>query len=391
MSLDKSMNILYVINSGNPGGLEQHMLDLVRGMVARGNSVHMWCASGEIVDWYKQAGAKVTQRSIHGELDFSYIFSLKKYIKENNITVVHTGELKAGINALIAAVLAGVPVKITHIHTPMSEWPAENTLKKFYRKLEISFYSFLVNNFATYEIALTESRKAIKIKEWIKENKLKVIPNALDTSRLDFNADTRLQFRKELCAKYQIPDDAVIFGNISRLTVEKGHEILVNAFALFLKNNSIQAKNSYLFLAGGGTLEGHLRKLTQELGIESNVKISGVFDAKDWAKYYSLFDVYVFPSLAEGFGLVLIEGMYMGIPVICSDLPVLKEVACDTVTYFKTGDSRDLETKLSAVAVQNNVIDRWKDTPAKSRVMEKYSMEVFILSYQQLYEGFNNR
>jgi hypothetical protein len=59
------MKILYTLNSGNPGGMEQHVLDLVKGMVKNGQEVHVWCKEGEISKWFASAGAHVTipQRS----------------------------------------------------------------------------------------------------------------------------------------------------------------------------------------------------------------------------------------------------------------------------------------------------------------------------------------
>ena len=66
------MKILYVLNSGNPGGMEQHVLDLVTGMVAAGHQVFVWCAEGDIVKWYQTAGAEVEVHSINFEIDPQY-------------------------------------------------------------------------------------------------------------------------------------------------------------------------------------------------------------------------------------------------------------------------------------------------------------------------------
>jgi len=74
------MNILYALNAGAPGGMEQHVLYLVKGMVERGHKVHVWCKSGEIIDWYKNAGATVTDVQIKSDIDPVYISALSHYL-----------------------------------------------------------------------------------------------------------------------------------------------------------------------------------------------------------------------------------------------------------------------------------------------------------------------
>src|SRR3989304_4817190 len=82
------------------------------------------------------------------------------FLKETQIEVIHAHELKAAANALVAARNAHTPVKITHVHSPISEWKINPTK----RKVDTLFYSFIVNRFSDAEIALTESKKKTKIK-----------------------------------------------------------------------------------------------------------------------------------------------------------------------------------------------------------------------------------
>ncbi len=129
------MNILYVLNSGTPGGMEQHVLDLVKGMVSNGNKVVVACKKGEIANWYADAGATVYKREIRFDIDLFYISFLINILKKENIDIVHAHELKAVANSLIAGLFAGTKVKVTHTHTPISEWQVSgfvDTLVKFF-------------------------------------------------------------------------------------------------------------------------------------------------------------------------------------------------------------------------------------------------------------------
>lgn len=388
------MNILQVVNSGNPGGMEQHILDLVKGMKKRGCEVFVWCNSGDVVDWYKKAGARVSEKKLRVEIDPLYILELVDFLKKNKIDVIHGHDLKGGTNALLAGFIARTPVRVSHIHTPMSEWQVPNFAKKLFTYFEIFGYSFLVNLAADTEIALTESRKEVKKKEGIANNKLTVIPNGLDLSKFDYSREEKLQNRKYIREKYGVSENKFVFGNVSRMTDEKGHELLVEAFAEFLKK--VEEKDKYhLLLAGGGALEHQVRqkvKKTRVTGCDfkDKVSITGIFEAEDLPRFYNSFDIFVFPSLAEGFGIVLIEGMYSEVPIICSDLDVLQEVAKDTVTYFKKGQVTDLVAKMLSFS-QNPKKYENQLTKAKERVQIKYTLEVFEKNYYNLYTNLLNK
>lgn len=381
------MKILYVLNSSIYGGMEWHVYYLVKGMVKNGHKVFIWCSAGDMAEQYKSAGAEVTFAEIKRDIDFKYVRALADFIKQNSIDIVHSHELKAVSNALLACNKAKVKVRVTHTHTPISEWK----IGKIKKALDIKVYTFLVNKYSCAEIALTDSKKIAKIKEGIKENKLVVIPNGLDTSKFNISPNRRSDYEEEIKKKYGIPTTAFVFGNVGRLTEEKGHEILIKAFEKFQKSNIFHKRDFYLMIAGGGVLEGSLKKLVANLQLDGKVIITGAFDENDKVKYYSTFDAFVFPSLAEGFGIVLMEALYMGLPAICSDLEVLKEVAGDVAVYFETGDIEDLTEKMTNEYEKIGGDGKIISDKAKLYVEQKYSMDKFIQNYLDLYERLLNQ
>ena len=375
------MKILYVLNSSKFGGMEVHVLDLVKGMVKKGNEVFVWCPGGEMSDFYKEAGAHVTTEVIRRDFDFVYIKKLTNFVKDNRIEIVHAHELKAVINSLLACNKTGAKL-VTHTHTPISEWQI-NILKRF---LDTKIYSCMVNKYSDSEIALTDSKKNVKIKEGIKNDKLVVIPNGLDTSKFHLSNIQRYEYEKEIKSRYGIPLGTFVFGNLGRISEEKGHEVLVRAFGKFLETHIFRKENFYLMIVGGGVLEEKVKNLVKELGIEKNVVITGRFEDFDKLKFLSTFDVFVFPTLAEGFGIVLIESLFMGIPTIASDLEVLKEVGGDFVDFFKVGDSDDLSEKMENEYNKTGGENKFIIEGAKEFVEKNYSMDSFIDSYENLYK-----
>ncbi len=370
------MKILYTLNSGNPGGMEQHVLDLVNQMVLRGHEVYVWCNGGIIYDWYVRAGAKVSEKVIRNDIDISYIRDLRDFLKRENIEVLHAHELKAVANSLIAGFLAGTKVRISHQHTPFTDWQVSKSKRLIYD----IFYALAVNILGTKEIALTESIKKVKLQAGIKEKKLTVIPNGVDVYKF-YTADNEKQiFNREIRKKYHIDPSVKIIGNLSRTTVEKGHDLLVRAFADLVSNKRIERDKYVLMICGGGELEERLWSLAGELGVKDRVVITGRFDDDMKIKFYSAFDYFVFPSLAEGFGIVLIEALICGLPVLCSDLPVLQEVGKEFPLYFKTGDSEDLSDKLLDLLTKEPEVEN-----QRKFVESNYSLEKFGEDYHKLY------
>jgi len=379
------MKILYVLNSSTFGGMEKHVTDLVKGMVEHNQDVFVWCLEGDISKVYRDLGAKVfTENKINFEIDPSYIYHLVKFLKEYNIDVIHAHELKATTNALIAGYIAKTRVRISHTHTPISEWKSPSVLKRLSWIPTYFGYSTLVNLLASKEISLTPSRKKVKMMEGILSNKLFIIPNSLPIEQFDLPKRTKSLYRNQILKKYSLPKDAFIFGNVGRVSQEKGIDTMVKAFAEFL-NHPLNANGEfYLMIAGGGAYEAYIKSLVKELNIEESVVITGVFDEPDKVKYYASLDVFIFPTLAEGFGLVLMEAMVFGIPIISSDLPVLNEVAEDTVEYFEVSNPRALAASMDKI--HKDVLDkRYNLTRAKELVIKKYSMDIFIKNYLNLY------
>ncbi|MCX6783725.1 MAG: glycosyltransferase family 4 protein [candidate division WWE3 bacterium] len=353
--------------------MENHTLDLVRGMVKKGADVWVLCSDGEMVSLFEKAGAHVIIDRIRSDFDFAYIRRLVIFLKSRQIDIIHGHELKAGLNALIAGYLAKTPLKIIHIHTPLSQWQV-SPLKK---KLNIAINRFITNKLADKVIALTESIKDVRIKEeGIESSKIVVIGNGVDLS----------QFPIVASSTESNPDKPFVVGYLGRMTEEKGHDVLIKGFAEFLQNFKSQPADTWprLLLASTGHLEESLKKLAEDLGIRRNVSFLGAIPEDKKSYFYGDLDVFVFPSLAEGFGIVLLEAMAASTACLVSDLPVLKEVGDGSVLTFKVEDPLDLSQKLYSLfrdASRRSDLGR----KARDRVASLYTLDKFWDNYAKLY------
>lgn len=125
---------------------------------------------------------------------------------------------------------------------------------------------------------------------------------------------------------------------------------LLEAFSI------IRAKSQLahtLALAGDHPVQGPiLRQKAEDLGLENAVRFLGLVDHKKLPALYSSADLFVFPSLYEGFGLPVLEAMASGTPVCASNIPAIREVAADCAEYFDPHSPTDI-----ASAIANLLLD----------------------------------
>ena len=120
----------------------------------------------------------------------------------------------------------------------------------------------------------------------------------------------------------------------------KGFDLLIEAFHIFAQQNT----DWKLDIVGEGVEEELYRSLIQKYHLENRVFIHPF--TNNIQEYYSKAQVYVLSSRWEGFGLVLVEAMVHGLPIVSSDLPTSKEILGDFGLYFKNGNIEELSQRL---------------------------------------------
>jgi glycosyltransferase involved in cell wall biosynthesis len=153
-------------------------------------------------------------------------------------------------------------------------------------------------------------------------------------------------------AKYGLPDSFTLY--LGGFDVRKDVRTLLEAYTYV---GRAQGDESPLVIAGrepawGSPLFPDLRRAIVDLGIEPFVRWIGAVDEADKPSLYRLASVFAFPSVAEGFGLPVLEAMACGTPVIAADIPVMREVGDDAAYLVKPGDARSLGGALIALLIQ---------------------------------------
>lgn len=177
------------------------------------------------------------------------------------------------------------------------------------------------------------------------------IPLGVDTGRF-----APRERDSELTAKLKIvaTDKVILFvGGLDSAHYFKGVDVLLHAFQKFLVSCHLSLVTcSKLVIVGDGNLRSSYANMAKESGISEQVIFAGSATAEDLPKYYNLADLFVLPSVdsSEAFGLVILEAMASGVPVIASNLPGVRTLVDVGRTGYLAdlGDSEDLARKIRA-------------------------------------------
>lgn len=243
---------------------------------------------------------------------FNYHKTLKKVLQEGQYKIVHSHINALSVFSLWAAKSAGVPVRIAHSHSTSNKKEWKKTLLK--NILRPFSKVFATDYFCCSELA---GRWLFGNKTY-DEGKVYLLNNAIDLEKFKYNEKVRKQKRKEL----NIKDNELVIGHIGRFVQQKNHEFLIEIFNEIHKQN----KNTILLLAGDGPLKEEIKNKVKELGLEKNVQFLG--QRNDANELYQAMDLFLFPSLYEGLGMVLIEAQCAGLPCIASiEVPQIAKIS----------------------------------------------------------------
>lgn len=148
--------------------------------------------------------------------------------------------------------------------------------------------------------------------------------------------------RNDARAKLGLPENAWIVGSVGRLHPDKDQATLLRGFARALPE---LPQGSLLAVMGTGPLEQRLKDQARQLGIEQRVRFLG--KVPEARRYFKAFDVFALTSDHEPFGMVLLEAMAAGVPLICSDCGGGREVVQDVGRLFPFGDADALAKVLA--------------------------------------------
>lgn len=303
---------------------------------------------------------------------FKYQKELKKVLKEGNYKIVHSHINALSVFPLRAAKKAGVPVRIAHSHstTNKKEW------KKNLLKMALKPFSKV---YATDYFACTAhaGRWLFGDKEFDKGN-VYVLNNAIDLDKFKYDEEIRKAKRQEL----NVDDNTLVIGHAGRFVAQKNHEFVIDVFNEVHKQN----ENTKLMLVGKGPLEEHIKEKVNQYGLKEAVMFLGQ-RPEDIHELYQAMDVFIFPSLYEGLGMVAIEAQCAGLKCVCSTEVPEKAKVTDNAEFISLDESVEVWAKST---LENCVNDNRRDHKDEIASLG-YDIRTEVSKLENKYKEYANR
>ncbi|MBR3249977.1 MAG: glycosyltransferase family 1 protein [Clostridia bacterium] len=318
--MNEPIKVLYFVDRMLRGGIQSLVIDWVSRFDK--DKIHvdfLLLDDGkkyELEDTLKKIGCNVYKLSgiwVKNPIDFiREAKALDKFFKEHHdYKVVHMHSSSKNYMVLKYAKKYGIPVRIAHSHN--IDFQTKNNIKKMYGKiLKRKLLKYSTDYFACAEIA----GEWLFGKKNVKNGKVKIIHNAVDYNKFEFNQNIRDKIRKE----FNINQNEKLYGNVGRFSNQKNHIFLID---IFYEIHQLD-KNTKLILVGEGEKKEEIKNKVKSLNLTKYVIFAGF--RKDVNSIMQAMDVFLLPSLYEGLPVVGIEAQAAGLPVFTSKDVVTNEL-----------------------------------------------------------------
>lgn len=299
--MNEPIRILHITYKMHCAGIEAFIMNMYRNIdrtkVQFDFLVH-YSAHQFYDDEIERLGGRIYRLTVREDNNFQkYFKDLKRFFDEHKeYKIVHAHMESFAMFYMPYVKKAGIPVRIAHSHNDKVDPSLKGKIKNIMNK-PFKYYA------TEYMACSKESGQYL-----FGNRPCWVIQNAIDAQSFIYNEEVRHEVRQEL----EVEENFVI-GHIGRFNTQKNHIFLIDVFSELAKMND----KAVLLCAGEGELQESIEAKVARLGIGDKVKFLGV--RKDTTRLYQAMDVFVFPSLYEGLGIVGIEAQAAGLKMVCSD------------------------------------------------------------------------
>lgn len=214
-----------------------------------------------------------------------------------------------------------------------------------------------------------------------KAEKIKVIHNGFPDNL--FNEELNQERIKKVLDKYDIKDPYYLY--VGRLEKKKNTAFLVEALSI-VRSDHPEIKEKLVLIGNAGYGYDEVKYAIEEFNLGKEVIMPGWVDEEDMPDIFKGASAFIFPTRHEGFGIPVIQSLACGVPTAVSDIPVLHEIALDSVYYFNQNDKHDIAKAMSELVLNQEL---------KTDLINKGLMQVKKFSWlkcaQETLEVLENR
>lgn len=317
------IRVLHILHSMNRGGAETMIMNYYRNInreQVQFDFLLTFQGKSDYEEEILSMGGRIyhitplTLTSMRG-----YLRDIQRFLKEHReYKIVHSHNSSKSVFPLRIAKKTGIPVRISHSHNLFigNAGSPKEMLRKFLRKPLRKVSNF---NFACSK----EAAIWLYGEDFWKQQRVQVLKNAIDVKKFSYQEEIRKEYRQ----KFGLEDKFVI-GHVGRFDPQKNHAFLLDIFMEILRKK----ENTRLVLVGEGKLCPEIKEKAGKLGIQDKIIYTGL--REDVPALMQMMDAFVFPSLFEGLGIVLIEAQTAGLPCFASKSVIPEEAAVTDLVEF---------------------------------------------------------
>jgi glycosyltransferase involved in cell wall biosynthesis len=334
------MRIVQIVTQLEAGGAQRAAVLLAEGLRDRGHAVETWffyhkrAAFEGASDLHVLFETRPSATQLAG-LPGLLIRRLRDFGAEALITHTHY----ANVVGQPAAQLAGVPARVAVQQNPVDSYP---------RAARIA--DWMLGSAGTYTDIVSVSRSTADSTNGYPRSyrdKVSVIHNAVSPPPPPGESGAAL-------AKHGIPSDARLLVNVGRLHYQKNQATLIRAMAA--------VPDAHLVIMGEGELRSELTALARSLGVSGRVHMPGELAWDDAIRISQRASAFVFPSLFEGMSLALVEAMTLGLPIVGSDIPSIREAIGEGGILVPAEDPESLADGVNRVLADPELEQRMRES-----------------------------
>ena len=368
----QQLRITHLVENLERGGLERVVIDLALEQTARGHAVQVICLFGlgllaqELID----AGVPVTACHKKRGLDLRALREIRKLLRNHNTQILHSHNPVPHYYGVLASIsMAGVTIGNTRHGMGNAPFNVRRELLYRISLLRTSFVAMVCErarqNFIRHRI--------------VGGGKAKVVPNGI---RLSLFSPHTTGAHSLLAARLNLRPNALCIVNVGRLNPVKDQATLLHAMVHVRE----AVGDAALVIIGGGQLQNELPILAKKLALENTVHFFG--DRDDVKTLLPGFDIFVLPSLTEGYSISLLEACASALPIVATDVGGNAEIV-------KPGINGTLVEPRKAEALANAIIELARDSKLRQEmgkrgrdwVSANGTIEVMAQRYLNLYCG----
>jgi glycosyltransferase involved in cell wall biosynthesis len=370
-SAARPIRVLQLITSLERGGAENHLLALLThaDRQAFDFETAVLAGEGELVPVFRQAGVRVHLVKARFRFDPLALARLSRLISDGRYDIVHSHLFRADVYAALAVAQLGErrPLLVSTRHND----------DRFFLNPFVGIAHYVISSQQDLIIAISDHIARFTVSRGVRyPARVRRVYHGLEPTVTQALEREGQRIRSEL----GVAQSEFLVGNVGRLALQKGQRHLIAAMPLLLE----RVPQAHLVIAGGGELEEYLRELADSFDVASRVHVLGA--RKDVPALMHAIDVFAMPSIWEGFGIVLLEAMAAGRPIVASRVATIPEVVVDGETglLVAPADPLALAESLAQLAADPALAQRLGEA-GRERLRREFSIEKMVGDTETLY------